>query len=130
MSLCASFGQQVMIWGSQVSTTGHSGRNLAEFHDFLLSGEGHWWGEGQLAVKVANARNKHSYMHTPYLQGGIVQLHNGTWMLEYCRGIIPALLPFGVGDTIFSSMDLVTLFKSIKAYGSMTVREILENGKI
>lgn len=119
-----------MIWGSQVATTGHSGRNLAEFHDFILSGEGIWWKEGGLALVSATPSNDHSYLHTPYLQGGIVHLTNGTFMLEYCHGIIPALLPFGLGDTIFSSMDLVTLYRSLTAYGSLTIKELWENGKI
>ena len=120
-----------MIWGAQVSTTGHSGRNLAEFHDFLLSGEGVWWKEGGLEVVVASPSSKdHSYLHTDYLQGGIVHLREGTFMLEYCHGVIPALLPFGLGDTLFSSMDVVTLYNSLTAYASLTVKELWENGKI
>jgi hypothetical protein len=38
--LHASCTEYVMIWGTQVDTTGHSGRNFAEFHDFLIAGEG------------------------------------------------------------------------------------------
>jgi hypothetical protein len=112
-----------------VDTTGHSGRNFAEFSDFLIAGEGRWWKEGGLKVEVANPTSN-SHVHTPYFQGGIVQLTAGTWMLEHCHGVIPALLPFGLGDAIFSSMDLVTIYRSLTAYGRLTIKELWENGKI
>jgi hypothetical protein len=64
------------------------------------------------------------------LPGGVVQLTNGTWMLEHCHGVIPALLPFGLGDAIFSSMDLVTIYRSLTAYGRLVIKELIENGKI
>ncbi len=36
----ASLTEYVAIWGSAVETTGHSGRNWAEFHDWIISGNG------------------------------------------------------------------------------------------
>jgi hypothetical protein len=96
----------------------------------ILSGSGTWWKEGALTTVTAAASNASStYVHTPYLQGGIVQLEAGTFMLELCRGVIPALLPFGLGDALFSSMDLITIGKSLYAYGRLTVKELIENGK-
>lgn len=70
------------------------------------------------------------HVFTSYFQGGMVQLRNGTFMLEHCHGVIPALLPFGLGDALFSSMDVVTLYKSLTAYGSLVIKELLQNGKI
>jgi len=129
--LHASMTEYVMIWGSQVATTGHSGRNLAEFHDFIISDQGTWWKEGGLALETAGASpNGTSYMYTPRLSGGILQLQPGTFMLEWCHGVIPALLPFGLGDALFSSMDPVTIWRSLYAYGRLTIKELIENGKI
>lgn len=45
-----SLSEYVMIWGSAVDTTGHSGRNWAEFHDWLIAGKGIWWKEGGLTT--------------------------------------------------------------------------------
>lgn len=36
----ASLTEYVAVWGSAVDTTGHSGRNWAEFHDWIISGNG------------------------------------------------------------------------------------------
>lgn len=79
-----SLSEYVMIWGSSVDTTGHSGRNWAEFHDFIIAGEGRWWKEGGLAVRKESTG---AYMYTPMFQGHIVQLTAGTWMLEHCHGV-------------------------------------------
>lgn len=69
-------------------------------------------------------------MYTPTFNGGIVQLTAGTWMLEHCHGNIPALLPFGLGDTIFSSMDWYTLYLSLSQYGKNVLRELIVHRKI
>lgn len=109
-----SLSEYVMIWGSAVDTTGHSGRNWAEFHDWIISGEGIWWKEGGITVKKEKTGTRHytntvnnvflimflilfllyvlsitlgSYMYTPTFQGGIVQLKSNTWMLEHCHGV-------------------------------------------
>ncbi len=123
----ASLSEYIMIWGAQLETTGHSGRNWAEFHDIIISGQGVWWGEGDLTVKVASPG---SYIHTPPFSGGIVHLSRGTFMLEYCRGVIPALLPFGLADSLLSSLDPVTVWNSLKAYGQLTLKELFINNKI
>jgi hypothetical protein len=123
----ASLSEYVMIWGSQLETTGHSGRNWAEFHDYLISGQGVWWGEGKLNVKKANPG---VYIYTEPFSGGIVHLSRGTFMLEYCHGVIPALLPFGLADSLISSLDPVTIWKSMRAYGEMTIKELLVNKKV
>jgi len=123
----ASLTEYVMIWGSQAATTGHSGRNVATFDDWLLSGRGRWWPEGGL-----EHRDEHpgDHIHTTFLSGGIVQLDAGTFMLEYCHGYIPMLLPFGLGDALFSSMDAVTLARSLYAYGRLALKELFLNGKV
>ena len=49
--------------------------------------------------------------------------------LEYARGFIPAMLPFGLADTLFSTLDFRTLGRTLGKYGYSTVRELLQ-GKI
>lgn len=125
--LHGSLSEYVMIWGSQTGTIGHSGRNWAEFHDFLLSGRGDWWAEGGLDVKTERPGD---YIFTPKFAGGIVRLHETTFMLEYCRGSIPVLLPFGLADSLVSSLDPVTVGHSLWIYGRMVLKELFVNWKI
>ncbi len=50
-------------------------------------------------------------------------------MVEYCKGVIPALLPFGLGDGLVSSLDPLLVLKSMRQYGWMTVDALLK-GKL
>jgi len=125
--LHGSLTEYIMIWGAQLPTTGHSGRNWAEFHDWMLSGKGDWWAEGGLDI---HSKKGGDYKYTVPFSGGIVRLNDNTFMLEYCRGVIPALLPFGLGDTVLSSLDPVTLWYSLSGYGKMVWKELWQFGKI
>jgi hypothetical protein len=122
----ASLTEYVAIWGSAVRTTGHSGRNWATFDDWLLTGHGTWWVEGSLNVTTHGAGE---HLHTERWAGRIVELEGGTWMLEHCHGVIPALLPFGLGDGLLSSMDPLLVWKSLILYGRLTIHSLMQ-GKL
>ena len=124
--LHASLTEYVAIWGSAVHTVGHSGRNWATFDDWILSGNGTWWHEGSLNVSHHTA---FSHLHTERWAGRVVQLQPGTWMLEHCKGVIPALLPFGLADGLVSSLDPLLVWKSLRQYGWMTTHSLLQ-GKV
>ena len=49
--------------------------------------------------------------------------------LEYARGFIPAMLPFGLADTLFGTLDWQTLGKTLSLYGKSTIKELMQ-GKI
>ena len=51
------------------------------------------------------------------------------WALEYARGWVPTMLPFGFADTFFSTIDFPTLVKTVKIYTRLIVSELLQ-GKI
>ena len=50
-------------------------------------------------------------------------------MLEYARGPIVTMLPFGLGDSISSTLDFTAIRKTIGTYGKLCVKELLQ-GKI
>ena len=50
-------------------------------------------------------------------------------MLEYARGPIPTMLPFGLADTVFSTLDRRTVGKTVWQYGKLVVGNLLQ-GKV
>jgi hypothetical protein len=51
------------------------------------------------------------------------------WMLEYARGPIPLMLPFGLCDTLFGTLDIVTFGQTLWQYGQLATGQLLK-GKI
>jgi C-8 sterol isomerase len=51
------------------------------------------------------------------------------WALEYARGLIPTMLPFGLADTFTSTLDFHTLAQSVWIYSKSAAKELLQ-GKI
>ena len=45
--------------------------------------------------------------------------------LEYARGVIPLMLPFGLADVFFSTLDFVSLYRTFVIYGRHCIRELL-----
>jgi C-8 sterol isomerase len=51
------------------------------------------------------------------------------YALEYARGFIPAMLPFGLADSFTSTLDMVPVLKTMQVYTRAVVGELL-HGKI
>jgi len=57
-----------------------------------------------------------------------VRIFEDAWMLEYGRGPVPTVLPFGLSGAL-ASFELRTIARTIGVYGRLVVRELLR-GKI
>lgn len=98
------------------------------FH--ILTGEQRAYSAGALVEEV---RNRHIHvqrypagsMH--YLKRGQVKQYmmpeSGCWALELAQGWIPPMLPFGLADTLFSTLDLPTFWRT----AVITAREMITN---
>ena len=110
-----------------MGTEGHTGRFLAEDYFTILHGE-QWAAEpGQLQRSVYGPGAQH------YLPAGTAKQYrcpDGCWALEYARGNIASMLPFGVADSLFSTTDLKTLTHTVWVSLYNMAFQALVNGKI
>ncbi|MHA2122231.1 MAG: hypothetical protein ACW990_13595, partial [Promethearchaeota archaeon] len=98
----------------------------AEVYDFVFQGEMLCEYEGRFKQEV------HKPGSPAYLPASIVkhyQAKENTWMLEYARGNIVSMLPFGFADSILSALDYHTVSKIIWRYGKLVVRNLFRKGK-
>lgn len=124
--LHASLTEYVIIFGTPVGTEGHTGRFLADDYFIILEGEQWAYKAGELTREVYKPGEMH---HLPRGHAQQYKIPEHAWALEYARGWIPLMLPFGMFDTFFSTVDLHTLYDTFRLYGKATIKELLQ-GKI
>lgn len=124
--LHASLTEYVIIFGTPIGTEGHSGRFWADDYFMILEGEQWAYRPGDLKRSVYKPGEMH-HMAKGVAQGYRIPEH--CWALEYARGFIPQMLPFGLADSIFSTLDVKTVAQTFAVYGKSVVGELLK-GKI
>jgi C-8 sterol isomerase len=122
----ASFTEYLLLFGSPMATSGHSGRHRCEVHQFVLDGELWCYDEGEHDRRVLKAGD-HTLLRPSVARGYCIPDH--AWMLEYGRGLIPSMMPFALAGSMFVSLDARGLGRSILRYGAITARELLR-GKL
>ncbi|XP_028915068.1 sigma non-opioid intracellular receptor 1 [Ornithorhynchus anatinus] len=124
-SMCllhASLSEYVLLFGTAVDSSGHSGRYWAEISDTLISGTFRQWKEGMTKSEIYYPGE--TVVHRPG-EAAAVQWSAGTWMVEYGRGCIPSTLAFALADTLFSTQDFLTLFYTLRAYARALRLEVV-----
>ncbi|MFW9771771.1 MAG: ERG2 family protein [Candidatus Heimdallarchaeota archaeon] len=124
--LHGSFREYLIIFGTNIGSNGHSGRYKAEVFDFIFTGEMLCEYTGHFKKEV------HKPGSVAYLPPSIVKhycIKEEAWMLEYARGNIISMLPFGFADSIISALDHITVLKTIKLYGKQVVKNLFKKGK-
>ncbi|KAG1438021.1 hypothetical protein G6F56_012823 [Rhizopus delemar] len=124
--LHASITEYVIIFGTPLGTEGHTGRFLADDYFIILEGEQWAYSAGQVQREVYKPGEMHLLPRGASQQ---YKIHEHAWALEYARGWIPAMLPFGFADTIFSTLDYTSLYDTVVISAQSMFRELLQ-GKI
>ena len=124
--LHASLTEYVMIFGTPLGTEGHTGRFHVDDYFIILAGEQWAFSAGQFTREVYRPGDMH---HLARGQAKQYRMAESCWALEYARGMIPTMMPFGLADTLTSTLDFHTLRRSVWLYTKSAVRELLR-GKI
>ena len=118
--LYASLREYVIFFGSPIGSSGHTGRyRFVDDHSVLLDGEMWYYGEGDLR------REEYRPGDSVHLRRGEAKgfcMVDGAYILEYARGPIPTMLPFGLADTVFSTLDFTSLLRTLWLYARHVVR--------
>ncbi|KZP28565.1 ERG2 and sigma1 receptor-like protein [Athelia psychrophila] len=122
----ASITEYLIIFGTPLGTEGHTGLHTADDYFHILKGEEWAFAPGALEME----RYKVGDMHfLPRFTAKQYKMHEGCWAMEYARGWIPLMLPFGFVNAFTSTLDIPTLYNTVRITG----REMLKNllvGKI
>jgi C-8 sterol isomerase len=125
--LHASLSEYIIFFGTPIGSEGHSGRYPARVWDFVIRGEVWTYVEGNLERTVSKPGVNAMDLPRGVAKG--YRTFEDTWMLEYARGPIPLMLPFGLWDVLFSTLDFVSLARTTWHYGRLAAGQ-LRRGKI
>ena len=124
--LHCSLTEYVILFGTDIGTMGHSGCYRTEVFDWVFAGE-MWCFEGARPERKTYRPGSQAYLAADQTKG--YRIPDRGWMLEYARGPIVTMLPFGLADSLLSTLDHRAIAQTLVGYGRMTIQSLLR-GKI
>ncbi len=124
--LYASLWEYLIFFGTPIGSGGHTGRyHFAEDYAFILDGEFWYYQQGDTQRQEFR---KGDFVYLPKGEAKGFCMVDHAWILEYVRGPVPTMLPFGLADTLFSTLDYRTLLRTFRIYGRHILRSLRKPG--
>eukprot|EP01118_Nematostelium_gracile_P009774 TRINITY_DN3303_c0_g1_i2.p1 TRINITY_DN3303_c0_g1~~TRINITY_DN3303_c0_g1_i2.p1 ORF type:complete len:241 (-),score=67.34 TRINITY_DN3303_c0_g1_i2:62-745(-) len=117
-----SLSEYLIIFGSPIGTEGFSGRFMADDYFMILKGEQWAYYPGNLTKLVFKPG---TINHMPRGQAIGYKMPDECFALEYARGWIPLMMPFGIADYFTSTLDFYELYRLFSVFGREVVRNML-----
>jgi len=118
----ASPSEYIMLWGTAIGAEGYSGRHPAEFYDTVLDGETWYHPEETLEREVYRTGDQ-IFLGKGECSG--MRIPDHLWAVEYARGTLTFVLPFGLADSFTSTLDMTTIVRSLRIYATLSLRSFL-----
>uniref|UniRef100_A0A832H0P8 C-8 sterol isomerase n=1 Tax=Oscillatoriales cyanobacterium SpSt-402 TaxID=2282168 RepID=A0A832H0P8_9CYAN len=120
--LHASLTEYLLIFGTPIRTQGHTGRHFTEIYDFVIDGELWYFKEKRPFERIVHQAGDRYYLGVMQSEG--LCIPEQAWVLEYARGFIPSMLPFGLADSFFSTLDWQTVAHTLGIYWQLWFKNV------
>lgn len=102
-----------------VPGTGHSGRHPVTYFDTILSGGSQNIATGEFEPKVTSAGD---FLVTRPMESFTFHVPEHIYFIEYCRGPLPVLMPFGLANYLFGTLDFKQAAQIVKTHATLAWR--------
>mmetsp|Transcript_38197 Transcript_38197/g.53124 ORF Transcript_38197/g.53124 Transcript_38197/m.53124 type:complete len:248 (+) Transcript_38197:147-890(+) len=114
-----SLTEYVIFTGTGSGTDGLTGRHIARISDIVVHGSARYTDEHTPFAPIIFSAGDTFHLQAWETQS--INIPEEFWLLEYGRGFVPLLLPFGFVGSIFSTLDFHSICRTIWVYSKFMV---------